>query len=81
MEQEWVLYKDFVIMPVHYPDPAGTGQWKGKVKIMRKNGITPRTFAIQDTSFKTEGEAIRGSLEYGKKIIDGKVPSCIIRNI
>ncbi len=78
MEQEWISYKDFEIMPVHY---SAAGEWRGKVKIMKKNGTISRTFTVQDISFKTEGEAIRGSLEYGKKIIDGKIPGCIIRNI
>ena len=78
MASEWVSYKDFVITPLHYP---AAGQWKGKVKIMRNNGTTSRTFTIQDCSFNTEGEAIRGSLEYGKKIIDGKILGCILRGI
>jgi len=78
MEGEWVSYKDFLILPLPYP---AAGQWRGKVKIIRNNGITGRTFIIQDTAFKTEGEAIRGSLEYGKKIIDGKIPGCILPNI
>lgn len=57
---------------------AESGEWRGQVQIMRKNGDIIKPFTILGDTFKTKEEAIHYSLEYGKLIIDGKVPHCFV---
>ncbi len=54
-----------------------SGKWEFKVIISRQGGIFSRDFLSPHT-FKTEEEALQGCLEYGKGIVDGKIPGCSI---
>ena len=64
METQWVSYGIFIMQAI--PDfLTDSGEWRGKVQIMRKNGSKVQPFTMLENTFKTEEEAIRGSLEYG----------------
>lgn len=60
---------------------ADSGEWRGKVQIMRKKGSKIQPFTVLENTFKTEEEANRGSLEYGRLLIDGLIPGHFIENI
>jgi len=80
MQTQWVSYGKFLIQAI--PNfLADSGEWRGKVQIMRKNGSKIQPFTILDNTFKTEGEAIRGSLEYGRLLIDELIPGHYLENI
>ena len=73
METQWVSYGDFLMQAI--PDFLGdSGDWRGRVQIMRKNGNRIQPFTILENTFKIEEEAIHGSLEYGRLLIDGLIP-------
>lgn len=78
-QEDYEISKDFLIWSITY-DLAEMGEWRAKINIMRKDGNTIRPFLLEKT-FKTEGDAIRHSLDFGKQIIDGKVPGCHIEDI
>jgi len=79
MKTEWVSYGNFIMRAIPY-SLAESGEWRGQVDIMRKNGKKIRPFSILGNTFKTE-EAINYSLEYGKLIIGGEIPGCHVENI
>jgi len=80
METQWVSYGNFVMQAI--PDfLVDSEEWRGRVQIMRKNGSKIHSFTILDNTFKTEEEAIRGSLEYGRLLIDGLIPGHFFENI
>jgi hypothetical protein len=78
-QKDHAIYKDFLIWAITYT-LAESGEWRGKVNIMRKDGNKIRPFLLEST-FKTEEDAIRHSLECGKQIIDGKIPACHLEDI
>ncbi len=78
-QQDYAVYKDFLILAIIYT-VAESGEWRGKVNIMRKDDNRISPFLLENT-FKTEEDAMRHSLEFGKRIIDGKVPGCHIEDI
>ncbi len=59
---------------------AESGEWTIEVNIMRKNGETVKRFLSKNT-FKTEKEAVYHSTEFGKLIIDEKIPDCSVSDI
>lgn len=71
-----VRYEDFLMWADCWR-LAESGEWRGRVNIMRKNGSINKQFIIKNT-FKTKQEAVDHSLEYGKLIIDGKIPDCFV---
>ncbi len=80
METQWVSHGNFIMQAI--PDfLADSGEWRGKVQIMRKNGSKIQPFTILENTFKTEEEAIRCSLEYGSLIIDRLIPGHFVENI
>jgi hypothetical protein len=78
-QQDQGIYKDFLIWAITY-SLAESGEWRGKVNIMRKDGLTIRPFLLERT-FKTEEEAVYNAMLYGKLIIDGMIPGCHIEDI
>ena len=78
-QRDELVYKDFLVWAITYLLQE-SGEWRGKVNIMRKDGMTIKPFLLENT-FKTKEEAIRHSLACGKRIIDGKMPGCHIEDI
>jgi len=77
MEQkDLVSYKGYQIMVMSFR-LIRLGEWGFKVIIFRKGS---RDFLSSHT-FKTEEEALQGCLEYGKRIVDGEVPSCSVDDL
>ena len=67
-----VIYKNFEIKP----DPKqqrDSGEWKADVVIVKHktSGIKMELFPSQNT-YKTQEEAKKYSIEFGKEVIDGK---------
>ena len=80
MQTQWVSYGNFIMQAI--PDfLVGSGEWRGKVQIMRKNGSKIQPFTILENTFKTEEEAIGRSIEYGRLLIDGLIPGHYLENI
>ena len=80
MEAQWVSYGNFIMQAI--PDfLADSGEWRGKVQIMRKNGSKIQPFTILENTFNTEEEAILRSLEYGRMLLDGLFPGHFFENI
>jgi len=65
-------YKEFEIDPVPYRD--GSGNWSLAIRIWKKGvkGPIGRQFSTPDT-FLTKEEAVRGSVQFGYQVIDGRV--------
>ena len=78
-QEDHEIYKNFLIWAITY-NLAKMEEWRAKVNIMRKDGNTIRPFLLENT-FKTEEDAIRHSLELGKRIIDGEIPNCHVEDI
>lgn len=79
-QEDYEIYKNFLIWTITY-NLADSGEWRGKVQIMRKNGSKIQPFTILENTFKTEEEAILRSLEYGRLLIDGLIPGHFFENI
>jgi hypothetical protein len=73
-----ISYKDFLIWADSWLLSA-SGKWRGRVNIMRKKGNIIEHFDIENT-FETKQEVIDHSIEYGRMIIDGKIPGCLIKD-
>jgi hypothetical protein len=73
---EEVQYKGFVIEAD--PELLETGRWSTFVEIHRHSGsrVSSRVFREYAT-YKAQEEAVTGCLEFGKLIIDGKLPDLI----
>lgn len=80
MKTIWVSYGHFVMKAIAY-SLAESGEWRGEVQIKRKNSNKIQPFAILEKTFKTKKETINYSIEYGKLIIDGKIPGCRVEDI
>ena len=78
-QKDHAICKDFLIWAITYT-LSESGEWRGKVNIMRKDGNKIWPFLLEST-FQTEEKAIRHSLECGKQIIDGKIPGCHLEGI
>jgi hypothetical protein len=78
---ESIPYEGFWIDPAPY-QLAETMKWKIQVYIRRDTGsaITSKYFIASDT-FDTEEEAEYHSINFGKDIIDGKIPSCSVNDL
>jgi len=74
-EIAYVSYKDFLI----WADAwllSDSREWRGRVNIMKGKIIDH--FGIEDT-FGTKQEVIDHSIEYGRIIIDEKIPGRLTR--
>ena len=80
MEQKGqVSYKGYQIMVMSF-QLIRSGEWEFKVIIFGKDGNFSKDFLGPHT-FKSEEEALQGCLEYGKRIVDGEVPGCSVKDI
>ncbi len=73
-------YKGFLIRPASLP--LATGEWSLEVHIEkhRDDSVTNRKFFANDT-FKTEEEAVKHCINFGKLIIDGKAEGLSITDL
>ena len=73
-------YRGYIINPV--PDRLSTGKWTTNVRISkhRDDGVTERSFSASN-EFETEVDAEEGSIDFGKKIIDGEFPGLTVQDI
>ena len=78
-QEDQEIYKDFLVWAFAYLLPE-SGEWIGKVNILRKEGKTIRPF-LSEKTFETQEDAIRNPLKLGKLIIDGKIPGCHVEDI
>ena len=74
-----ISYKDFSITarPIRLSD---SGRWKSQVNIRKKDSNGGKNF-LGSSIFRTEQIAIIFSLEFGKAIIDRKIPGLSIEDI
>lgn len=63
---------DISVRPYQVHD---TGRWTVDIEIRRRGRV--RSFSTRE-HFATEAEAITRSFEFGRQIIDGKVPECSV---
>ena len=73
-----VSYKDFLIWADSWLR-SESKKWRGRVNIIKKKGNIVEHFDIENT-FGTKQEVIDHSIEYGRMIIDGKVPGRLIKD-
>ncbi len=73
-------YKDYEVHAASLLLPSG--EWSLEVHITAQRGdeIQTKPFTGSDTFF-SEVEAIRHGLDFGKRIIDGKVEDCSVEDI
>jgi len=71
-----VLYKGFEIRPAPH-ELQGSGEWTLHLYITKHHGsqTAEKPFNAANT-FATKAEAERHCIEFGKQIIDGKIPNC-----
>lgn len=55
-----------------------SGRWTIGVHIRRNNAVQP--FSARDT-VATRDEAVAASLQFGRDIVDGKVPACSVTDL
>lgn len=72
-----ISYKGFSIETRAY-QLRETKHWTVDIRIRRK-GRT-RSFSAPER-YSTEAEAVAQSLEFGRRIIDGKVPECSVEHL
>lgn len=72
-----LVYGSFTITPRTF-QIRGSGRWTLDLVISRR--ATARTFSAP-TTFPTEKAAIDGCYRFGRKIIDGQVPSCSVADL
>ena len=78
------VYKGFCIIPgrTYSDDDGGSQQWNIAATIYREgNPDGSRVFVARDEYALTESEAIRRSLEFGEKVIDGAVPDASVSGL
>lgn len=73
-----VSYKGFAITPRTF-QIRGSGRWTLDLLISRRQGRS-RAFTGPDT-YSTEQAAIAGCSEFGRRIIDGRVPNRLIDDL
>lgn len=75
------LYKGHEVHPA--PEQlTETGEWTVRVFIAHNKGreTVEKPFSASNT-FKTQEEAVKHSLIFGKQIIDGKIPGCTVLDL
>lgn len=78
------IHKGFCIIPgrTYSDDDDGSQQWNIAATIYREgNPGGTRVFVAKGEYALTEREAIRRSLEFGEKVIDGAVPGASISGL
>lgn len=73
-------YKDYDI--VLAPNLYQSGEWGLQLYIKRHtdDAVTSKSFSGKNT-FKTKEEAVYHCIEFGKQIIDGKIPTCTVSDL
>ena len=71
-----VQYENFELTA--RPIPLASGKWTTEVRIRRNAVVKPFTASNE---FDTEDEAILRSLNFGRQIIDGKIPEFAAANV
>jgi hypothetical protein len=76
-----VAYKEFEIKASPY-QLAESGDWTLNIYITHHRGgeTLEKNFSAA-TTFKTRDEAIQHCLNFGKQIIDGRVPDCTLADL
>ena len=79
---ETVMYKEYGISPVAYR-LAESKEWAIQVVISRDLGykIGHRPFSSPGNTFKTKEEALKQSIIFGKRIIDGEVENFSVADL
>jgi hypothetical protein len=75
------MYKGYRI-EAHPYQLADSGEWTINTHILIQRGseITERPF-YAGNKFQTEAEAAAHCIDFGRQIIDGKVPGCIVTDM
>jgi len=75
-----IPYTGYLIRPA--PLPLATGEWNLEVHISKDRGsdVTERKFSAANT-YKTEEEAIKHCINFGKQIIDGKAENLTVADL
>ncbi len=80
-EAPTLQYKGYEIRatPLQLPESR---EWTLDIEIVRHpgNGVNPRPFSARNR-FRTKEEAIARCFAFGKRIIDGKVKGCTVRDL
>jgi hypothetical protein len=76
-----IPYKGYLIRPAPL-QLADIGEWSLELYIAKDRGsdITWRKFSAAN-SFKTEDDAIKHCVNFGKQIIDGKSENCSVEGL
>lgn len=77
MTRPGIAYKDFVLYP-RTLQPRDDSSWSIAVHIMR--GPSLRPVSVSNTAL-TEEEAVRHSLELGRRVIDGEIPGISVDDL
>lgn len=72
-----IYYKGFDLYPKSY-QLRDTEKWAMEVTIMKRN--VAKLFSASNT-FDTEGQALENATEFGRRIVDGAVPTCPIDDL
>lgn len=72
-----ITHNGYIIYPVSY-ELRDSGKWTIAVDIMRRTEV--RRF-MAGNQYSTKEEALRSATEFGRAIIDGKVPPCRVDDI
>lgn len=80
MASQNLKYKGYVITADPY-QAEESGKWTFHVRIARfSRGIKSKDFFSEET-YETEEEALNGCLDFGKKVIDGDVLGCSVKDL
>jgi len=75
-----IPYKDYEVHAASLLLPSGEWSLEVHITVQRGNEIHTKPFTGSDTFF-SEVEAIRHGLDFGKRIIDGKVEDCSVEDL
>ncbi|MCH7804144.1 MAG: hypothetical protein IH937_08670 [Acidobacteria bacterium] len=73
-------YKDYEVHAASLLLPSGEWSLEVHITLQRDDEIQTKPFTGSDTFF-SEVEAIRHGLDFGKRIIDGKVEDCSVEDL
>jgi hypothetical protein len=76
-----VSYQGFIIEAVPH-QLAESKEWTLNINIFKDTGsqTTVRPFSTRNT-FDTKEEAIQHCFNFGRQIIDGKIPNCTVKDL